>query len=65
MTCPQGYAMLMSGYLLPANSLPAMAPDIVESGNEPECEAAQEARPFPYAEQGLIEALAWLSGDDW
>ncbi|NXV32964.1 TGRM2 protein, partial [Rissa tridactyla] len=48
-----------------ANSLPAMALDIVESGNEPECEAAQEARPFPYAEQGLIEALAWLSGDDW
>ncbi|XP_063184566.1 TOG array regulator of axonemal microtubules protein 2 [Chroicocephalus ridibundus] len=48
-----------------ANSLPAMALDIVESGNDPECEAAQEARPFPYTEQGLIEALAWLSGDDW
>ncbi|KAM6367002.1 TOG array regulator of axonemal microtubules protein 2 isoform 2-T22 [Alca torda] len=48
-----------------ANSLPTMALDIVEWGDEPECEAAREARPFPNPERGLLRALAWLGGDDW
>ncbi|NXW27170.1 TGRM2 protein, partial [Phaetusa simplex] len=48
-----------------ANSLPAMALDIVEWGHEPECKAAQEARPLSHPEPGLLKALAWLSGDDW
>ncbi|NXN51454.1 TGRM2 protein, partial [Rynchops niger] len=48
-----------------ANSLPAMALDIAELEDEPECEVAQESRPFPNPERGLLKAFAWLSGDDW
>ncbi|XP_009951982.1 PREDICTED: protein FAM179A [Leptosomus discolor] len=46
-----------------ANSLPAIALDFLEWGEEPEC--AQEARPFPYPQQELLNALTWLSSDDW
>ncbi|XP_050750953.1 TOG array regulator of axonemal microtubules protein 2 [Gymnogyps californianus] len=48
-----------------ANSLPAIALDFLECGEEPECGDAWEARPFPQPQQGLLDALTWLSSDDW
>ncbi|NXN24512.1 TGRM2 protein, partial [Nycticryphes semicollaris] len=48
-----------------ANSLPAKALDTVERGEEPESGDAQEARPFPYPQQALLNVLAGLSSDDW
>ena len=60
-----GYAMLVSDPLLTANSLPAIALDFLECGEEPECGDAWEARPFPQPQQGLLNALTWLSSDDW
>ncbi|NXS69346.1 TGRM2 protein, partial [Pandion haliaetus] len=48
-----------------ANSLPAIALDFLEGGEEPECGIAQEARPFPHPQQGLLDALTCLSSDDW
>ncbi|KFZ48239.1 Protein FAM179A, partial [Podiceps cristatus] len=30
-----------------------------------ECEEAQEARPFPNPDKALLNALTWLSNDDW
>ncbi|KAK0688705.1 TGRM2 protein, partial [Pygoscelis papua] len=41
-----------------ANSLPAIATDL-ESGN------TREVRPFPQPQQALLNALTWLSSDDW
>ncbi|XP_009698603.1 PREDICTED: protein FAM179A [Cariama cristata] len=48
-----------------ANSLPAIALDFLEWGEKPECGDAQEARPFPHPQQGLLNALTWLGSDDW
>ncbi|XP_014817656.1 PREDICTED: protein FAM179A-like [Calidris pugnax] len=48
-----------------ANSLPAIALDTPERGEEPESGDAQEARPFPHPQQALLKALAGLSSDDW
>ncbi|EOB06824.1 Uncharacterized protein FLJ43249-like protein, partial [Anas platyrhynchos] len=31
----------------------------------PECGDAWESRPFSHPEQGLLDALAWLSSNDW
>ncbi|XP_035177746.1 TOG array regulator of axonemal microtubules protein 2 isoform X2 [Oxyura jamaicensis] len=48
-----------------ANSLPAIALGSLEWGEEPECGDAWEARPFSHPEQGLLDALTWLSSNDW
>ncbi|XP_074018603.1 TOG array regulator of axonemal microtubules protein 2-like [Numenius arquata] len=48
-----------------ANSLPAIALDTLDGGEEPESGDAQEARPFPCPQQALLSALAGLSSDDW
>ncbi|NXW15331.1 TGRM2 protein, partial [Circaetus pectoralis] len=48
-----------------ANSLPAIALDFLEGEEDPECGIAQEARPFPHPQQGLLDTLMWLSSDDW
>ncbi|NXW03242.1 TGRM2 protein, partial [Fregetta grallaria] len=48
-----------------ANSLPAIALDFLDWGEEPDCEDAWEARPFPQPQQELLNALTWLSSDDW
>ncbi|KAM9297184.1 LOW QUALITY PROTEIN: TOG array regulator of axonemal microtubules protein 2 [Morus bassanus] len=48
-----------------ANSLPAIGLDVLEWGDEAECGDAQEARPFPNPQQGLLNVLTWLSSDDW
>ncbi|XP_021247460.1 TOG array regulator of axonemal microtubules protein 2 isoform X2 [Numida meleagris] len=48
-----------------ANSLPAIALGCLEWGEEPECGDAGETRPFSHPEQGLLDALAWLSSSDW
>ncbi|NXU28825.1 TGRM2 protein, partial [Thalassarche chlororhynchos] len=48
-----------------ANSLPAIGLDFLEWGEEPDCGDAWEARPFPHPQQGLLNALTWLSSDDW
>ncbi|NXT44211.1 TGRM2 protein, partial [Pelecanoides urinatrix] len=48
-----------------ANSLPAIALDFLEWGEEPDCGDAWEARPFPHPQQGLLNALTWLNSDDW
>ncbi|NXE75857.1 TGRM2 protein, partial [Cochlearius cochlearius] len=47
------------------NSLPAIALDFLERGEERECGDAQEARPFPNPQQVLLNVLTWLSSDDW
>ncbi|XP_010576151.1 PREDICTED: protein FAM179A [Haliaeetus leucocephalus] len=48
-----------------AISLPAIALDVLEEEEEPEGGIAEEARPFPHPQQGLLDALTWLSSDDW
>ncbi|KAI6071497.1 TOG array regulator of axonemal microtubules protein 2 isoform X1 [Aix galericulata] len=48
-----------------ANSLPAIALGSLEWGEESECGDAWESRPFSHPEQGLFDALAWLSSSDW
>ncbi|OXB82822.1 UNVERIFIED_CONTAM: hypothetical protein H355_010392 [Colinus virginianus] len=48
-----------------ANSLPAIALGCPEWGEEPECGDAEETRPFSHPEQGLLDALTWLSSSDW
>ncbi|NWZ21733.1 TGRM2 protein, partial [Asarcornis scutulata] len=48
-----------------ANSLPAIALGSLEWGEESECGDAWENRPFSHPEQGLLDALAWLSSNDW
>ncbi|XP_035414594.1 TOG array regulator of axonemal microtubules protein 2 [Cygnus atratus] len=48
-----------------ANSLPAIALRSLEWGEEPECGDAWETRPFSHPEQGLLDALTWLSSNDW
>ncbi|XP_013047912.3 TOG array regulator of axonemal microtubules protein 2 isoform X3 [Anser cygnoides] len=48
-----------------ANSLPAIALGSLEWGEEPECGDAWETRPFSHPEQGLLDALTWLSSNDW
>ncbi|KAM9563207.1 LOW QUALITY PROTEIN: TOG array regulator of axonemal microtubules protein 2 [Guaruba guarouba] len=45
--------------------LPATAADSVEYGEKSEHGDDQEARPFPDAQQGLLNTLTWLSSDDW
>lgn len=57
--------MLVSDYLLTANSLRAISLDFLERGEEPEGGDPQEAEPFPNPEQAVLNALAWLSSDDW
>ncbi|GAB0187505.1 TOG array regulator of axonemal microtubules protein 2 [Grus japonensis] len=47
------------------NSLPAIALDFLEWGDEAESGNAREARPFPYPQQELLNALTWLSSDNW
>ncbi|KAM6081419.1 TOG array regulator of axonemal microtubules protein 2-like [Chlamydotis macqueenii] len=44
-----------------ANSLSDMALDFLEWGEEPECRDALEDRP----QQELLNALTWLSSNDW
>ncbi|NXI95775.1 TGRM2 protein, partial [Psophia crepitans] len=48
-----------------ANSLPAMALDFLEWGDEAEWGDLQTVRPLPHPQQELLNALAWLSSDDW
>ncbi|NXC39322.1 TGRM2 protein, partial [Penelope pileata] len=48
-----------------ANSLPAIALGSPEWGEELKCEDAWETRPFSHPEQGLLDALTWLSSNDW
>ncbi|KAM6407366.1 LOW QUALITY PROTEIN: TOG array regulator of axonemal microtubules protein 2 [Pluvialis apricaria] len=48
-----------------ANSLPAIALDFLEWGEEPESGDPREAKPFPNPEQAVLNALTWLSSDDW
>ncbi|XP_042751208.1 TOG array regulator of axonemal microtubules protein 2 [Lagopus leucura] len=48
-----------------ANSLPAIALGCLEWGEEPECGDTRETRPFSHPEQALLDALAWLSSNDW
>lgn len=60
-----GYAMLMSDAFLTVNSLPPIALDSSKAGDEPECRDAQEAKPDPNPQQALLNALTWLSSDDW
>ncbi|XP_065535510.1 TOG array regulator of axonemal microtubules protein 2-like [Lathamus discolor] len=48
-----------------AAPLPATALDSVECGEKSEHGGDQEARPFPDAQQGLLDTLTWLSSDDW
>ncbi|NXJ04977.1 TGRM2 protein, partial [Odontophorus gujanensis] len=48
-----------------ANSLPAIALGCPEWGEEPEWGDAEETRPFSHPEQGLLDALTWLSSSDW
>lgn len=58
--------MLVSGPLLTVDLLPAIPLDSLEQGEELEFGDAQEAtRPFPHPEQALLNALQWLSSDDW
>ncbi|XP_068269269.1 TOG array regulator of axonemal microtubules protein 2-like [Nyctibius grandis] len=45
------------------NSLLDIALDFLEWGQD--SEDAWEARPFPHPQQGLLNALTWLSSDDW
>lgn len=61
----RGYAKLVPDPLLTAISLPAIALDVLEEEDEPEGGIAEEARPFPHPQQGLLDALTWLSSDDW
>lgn len=61
----QEYALPVSDPLPTANSLPAIALGSLEWGEEPECGDAWESRPFSHPEQGLLDALAWLSSNDW
>lgn len=60
-----GYAKLVPDPLLTVNSLPPIALDVLEEEEEPEGGIAQEAIPFPHPQQGLLDALTWLSSDDW
>ncbi|NXI68989.1 TGRM2 protein, partial [Anseranas semipalmata] len=48
-----------------ANSLPAIALGSLEWGEESECGDAWETRPFSHPEQGLFDALTWLTSNDW
>uniref|UniRef100_A0A8C9EV11 TOG array regulator of axonemal microtubules 2 n=1 Tax=Pavo cristatus TaxID=9049 RepID=A0A8C9EV11_PAVCR len=61
----QRYVLPMSDSLPTANSLPAIALGCPEWGEEPECGDTGETRPFSHPEQGLLDALAWLSSSDW
>ncbi|XP_068252419.1 TOG array regulator of axonemal microtubules protein 2-like [Nyctibius grandis] len=45
------------------NSLPDIALDFLEWGQD--SEDTREARPFPHPQQGLLNALTWLSSNDW
>ncbi|KAM9019331.1 LOW QUALITY PROTEIN: TOG array regulator of axonemal microtubules protein 2 [Ara ararauna] len=45
--------------------LPATASGSVEYGEKSEHGDDQEARPFPDAQQGLLNTLTWVSSDDW
>ncbi|NXA25275.1 TGRM2 protein, partial [Ibidorhyncha struthersii] len=47
------------------NSLPAIALDFLDWGEEPESGDPREAKPFPQPEQAVLNALTWLSSDDW
>ncbi|NXC68040.1 TGRM2 protein, partial [Anhinga anhinga] len=47
------------------NSLPAIGLDFLEWGDKEDYGDAQEARPFPNPQQGLLNALTGLSSDDW
>nr|XP_042704462.1 TOG array regulator of axonemal microtubules protein 2 [Chrysemys picta bellii] len=48
-----------------ANSLPANTLDSPEGEEESESGEALEMRPFSHPEQGLVDALKWLSSNDW
>ncbi|KAM6086727.1 TOG array regulator of axonemal microtubules protein 2 [Theristicus caerulescens] len=48
-----------------ATSLPAIGLDFLDRGEEAEYGNAQEIRPFPQPQQELLNALTWLSSDDW
>ncbi|XP_010168460.1 TOG array regulator of axonemal microtubules protein 2, partial [Antrostomus carolinensis] len=60
--------VVSQGSSSPRNSsvdlLPAIPLDFLEQGEELEFGDAQEARPFPYPQQALLNALKWLSSDD-
>ncbi|XP_071663376.1 TOG array regulator of axonemal microtubules protein 2-like [Patagioenas fasciata] len=47
------------------NSLSPIALDSSKGRDEPECGDAREAKPYPNAQQVLLNALTWLSSDDW
>ncbi|NXW45209.1 TGRM2 protein, partial [Nyctiprogne leucopyga] len=61
--------VISQGGSSPCNSsvdlLLAIPLDFLEQGEELEFGDAQEARPFPYPQQVLLNALKWLSSDDW
>ncbi|NXS40255.1 TGRM2 protein, partial [Balaeniceps rex] len=48
-----------------ANSPLATALDFLEWGEKPERGGTWEARPLPHPQQGLLDALTWLSSEDW
>lgn len=60
-----GYVMLVSEPLHPANSLPAIAVDCPKEEEEPERGVTLKSSPFLHPEQELLNALMWLSSDDW
>lgn len=60
-----GYAKLVPDPLLTVNSLPPIALGVLKEEDELEFGIAQETRPFPHPQQGLLDALTWLSSDDW
>ncbi|NWI98797.1 TGRM2 protein, partial [Crypturellus undulatus] len=48
-----------------ANSLPTILLGCLEWGEEPDCGGSASATPFSQPEQGLGDALDWLSSSDW
>ncbi|NXO47673.1 TGRM2 protein, partial [Aramus guarauna] len=46
-------------------SLPAIALDFLDWGDEAELENARGAKPFPHPQQELLNTLTWLRSDDW
>lgn len=60
-----GYVMLVSDPFLPVDSLPAIAVDCLKEEEEPEHGVTPKSSPFLHPEQELLDALTWLSSDDW
>ncbi|KAM6280965.1 LOW QUALITY PROTEIN: TOG array regulator of axonemal microtubules protein 2-like [Porphyrio hochstetteri] len=60
-----GYAMLMPDPVLTVRSQRATALDFLDWEDEAEEGSAREVRPFAEPQQELLNALTWLSSDDW